>query len=105
MSGSLLETKDRIHIRLGENKEIKSACDEVFQPQYQEEARMMIYEADYLKDYLEEFSSLLLMGKPEFVVVTEVGRQTTFRYNGKDGDGILLTRAHHGVEELLRDSV
>lgn len=104
MSGGLLETKDRIHIRLGPNKEISSACDLVFEPQHQEEARTMIFEADYLREHLDELSSLLLMGKAQFVVVTEVGRQTTFRYDRKEGEAILLTRAHHGIEELLRDS-
>jgi hypothetical protein len=104
MNEGLLATKDRIHIRMGKNKEILSACDEVFDPQHQDEARMIISEADYLREYLEEFSNLLLMGKPRFVVVTETGRQTTFRYNHKEGDAILLTRAQHGVEQLLRDS-
>ncbi len=104
MSGGLLETKDSIHIRLGPNKEIVSACDAVFEPRHQEEARTMIYEADYLRQHLEELSTLLLLGEPQFVVVTEVGRQTTFRYDRKEGEAILLTRAHHGIEHLLRDS-
>lgn len=104
MSGGLLESKEKIQIRLGQNKEILSADETVFQPQHQEEARMMIFEADYLRENLEEFSTTLLMGKPQFVVVTEVGRQTTFRYDRKDGDAILLTRAHLGIDQLLRDS-
>lgn len=103
MSGSLLDRSKKIHIQLGANKEIKSASDSVFDPQYQEEGRMMIYEADYLREYLEEFSALALMGKPQFAIVTEVGRQTTFRYDRKDGDAILLTRAHHAIEDLLSD--
>lgn len=104
MSAGLLETKDKILIRLAPNKEIASADDLVFEARHQEEARMMIYEGDYLKDNLEDFTKHLLMGQPQYVVVTEVGRQTTFRYNQEKGTTILLTRAHHGLDHLLKES-
>lgn len=104
MGAGLLETKEKVRIRLAENKEITTADDAVFEAQHQEEARMMIFEGDFLKDHLEGISTHMLLGKPQFVVVTEVGRQTTFRYDRPPGRTILLTRAHQGIEELLKES-
>lgn len=103
MSQGLLAARDSVHIRLGPNKEIKSADGPVFEPQHQEEARMIIYETDYLKDYLDEFSSLLLMGRSQFVTITEPGRQTAFRYDQKNEQLILLTRAHLSIQQVLED--
>ncbi len=103
MQGSLLDASEKIHIQLNSNKEIQKASDPVFEQRHQEEARMMIFESDFLRGYLDEFSTLALMGKPLFAVVTEVGRQTTFRYDHQKGDAILLTRTPRGIEELLSD--
>lgn len=103
MSQGLLSVKETIHIRLGPNKEIASACAPVFEQEHQEEARMVIYEADYLKDYLDEFSSLLMTGSPEFVSITEAGRQSSYRYAKNGETVILLTRAHQGVSQILND--
>lgn len=103
MSEGLLSKKESIRIRLGPNKEILTASDPVFEPQHQEEARLMIYESEYLHEYLDEFSSLLMVGKPQFVTVTEPGRQTAFRYNAEGEQAILLTRAHRGIDQVLSD--
>lgn len=103
MTVGLLANKESVHIRLGENKEILSADDLVFEAQHQEESRTMIHEFEYLSDYLEDFTYSLLMGKPQFVTVTELGRQTTFRYEADGGKAIVLTRAHRGVEQALKE--
>lgn len=102
MTVGLLATKESVHIRLGGNKEIISADEVVFDPQHQEESRTMIHEFEYLSDYLEDFAFSLAMGKPKFVTVTELGRQTTFRYEEDGGQAIVLTRAHRGVEQALQ---
>lgn len=99
MTVGLLASKESVHIRLGVNKEIISADDLVFESQHQEESRTMIHEFEYLSDYLDDFTISLLMGKPQFVTVTELGRQTTFRYEADGGQAIVLTRAHRGVEQ------
>jgi hypothetical protein len=101
MTVGLLASKESVHIRLGVNREIVSADDLVFEEQHQEESRTMIHESEYLSDYLEEFTSALSMGRPEFVTVTELGRQTTFRYEADGGQAIVLTRAHRGVDQAL----
>lgn len=102
MTVGLLETKESVHIRLGANREIVSADDLVFESQHQEESRTMIHEFEYLSDYLDDFTYSLSMGKPQFVSVTELGRQTTFRYEADGGQAIVLTRAHRGVETALQ---
>ncbi len=102
MTVGLLETKESVHIRLGANREIVSADDLVFESQHQEESRTMIHEFEYLSDYLDDFSISLSMGNPQFVSVTELGRQTTFRYEADGGQAIVLTRAHRGVETALQ---
>ncbi len=63
----------------------------------------MIYESEYLFDYVEEFSELLRAGRPSFAMVTEPERQTAFRYQADGSRAILLTRAHHGIEKVLQD--
>ena len=55
MNDGLLGTAENIRIRLGSNREIVSAPDSVFEDQHQEEARTVIYEAQFLLDYLDEF--------------------------------------------------
>lgn len=104
MTVGLLATKESVHIRLGVNKEIVSADDLVFEEQHQEESRTMIHEFEYLSDYLEDFTVSLLMGKPQFVTVTELGRQTTFKYEADGGQAIVLTRAHRGVEPAVKEA-
>jgi hypothetical protein len=104
MTVGLLASKESVHIRLGANKEIVSADDVVFEDQHQEESRTMIHEFEYLSDYLEDFTLSLSMGKPQFVTVTELGRQTTFRYEADGGKAIILTRAHRGVEQALKEA-
>lgn len=103
MSAGLLASEDNIRIRIGANKEITQAPDVVYAPQHQQEARSLIYEGDYLHDYLQEFSPMLMLGQPKFVSVTEPARQTVFRYDTPDHQRILLTRAHRGIDEALRD--
>ena len=103
MSQGLLAARESVHIRLGPNKEILSADAPVFEPQNQEESRMVIYEAEYLRDYLDEFSTMLLMGRPQFVTITEPGRQTAFRFDQKNEQSILLTRAHLSITQVLAD--
>jgi hypothetical protein len=96
----LLTATERVNIRLGSSNEILSADPVVFEPQHEEESRLLVYEADFLTDYLHAFSNLLRAGKPKFVTVTEPGRETSFRYHDNDERSILLTRAHRGVEAL-----
>ncbi len=103
MTVGLLASKESVHIRLGVNREIVSADDVVFEEQHQDESRTMIHEFEYLSDYLEDFTNSLTMGKPQFVTVTELGRQTTFRYEADGSQAIVLTRAHRGIEQALED--
>jgi hypothetical protein len=101
MNTGLLERSESIRIRLGGNKEILDAPDAVFLPENQEESRTMIYESHYLFDYLEEFSSLLSLGKPRIATVTEPGRQTSFRYSNEGADCILLTKEHRSIQRMI----
>lgn len=103
MSEGLLAHEENIRIRLGPNKEIVSASNLVFDPQHQEEARTMIYEADYLLDYLEEFSTALGLGDATFVSVAEPERQTFYSYQGEKGSSIVLTKAHRGMTQILKE--
>ena len=96
----LLTATERVNIRLGSSNEILSADPVVFEPQHEEESRLLVYESDFLTDYLQAFSNLLRAGKPRFVTVTEPGRETSFQYHDNDERSILLTRAHRGVEAL-----
>ena len=92
---------ESVSIRLGPNKEILSASDAVFRPEHHEESRVMIYEAGFLQDYLEEFSELLNMGPARFAVVSEPGRQTAFRYDEHGPRALCLTKAHRSVERII----
>ena len=103
MNQSLLDVEESVCIRLGPNKEIVSAPDAVFRPEHQEESRVMIFEAGYLQDYLEEFSELLNMGEAKFAAVSEPGRQTSFRYDENGPRTLALTKAHRSMDRILRD--
>lgn len=101
MSAGLLSAKTTVRIHLDKDREIVSACDEIFRTEHQEEARMMIYESEMLSSYLEDLGSLLRSGPAKFVTVTESERQTAFRYDGNGERAIVLTRAHHGIGKLF----
>ncbi len=104
MSDGLLGTAENIRIRLGSNREIVSAPDSVFEDQHQEEARTVIYEAQFLLDYLDEFSTVLGLGDASFVAVSEPQRQTTFSYgSGDEGSSIVLTKAHRDIKQILKE--
>lgn len=104
MSDGLLGTAENIRIRLGSNREIVSAPDSVFKDEHQEEARTVIYEAQFLLDYLEEFSTVLGLGDASFVAVSEPQRQTTFSYgSGDEGSSIVLTKAHRDIKQILKE--
>jgi len=81
--------------------DIDSADDEVFLPEHQEEARLLIFESDFLHDAVGEIGGILRAGNPQFVTVTETGRQTAFRYEENGGRMIVLTRAHHNITKVL----
>lgn len=97
MTAGLLAFKERIQIRLAENRIIESADDLVFDEEHQDESRTIISELEYLNDFLIDFTKSLSMGDPQFVTVTELGRQTTFRYEPDGSRAIVLTRAHQGI--------
>lgn len=100
MSSGLLSAKTTVRIQLGSDREIVSACEEVFQPEHQEEARTMIFESEMLSSYLDELGGLLQQGPAKFVTVTEPERQTSFRFDPSGGRAIVLTRSHHGIGKL-----
>lgn len=100
MSTGLLATTDFVRLSLGPNKEILEAPEVVFIAENQAESRTMIYESEYILEYLQEFSSLLSLGEPKFVTVTEPGRQTSFRYGKHGADCIVLTREHRSVAKV-----
>ena len=101
MGGNLLDEVSEVLIHLDSQKEIEKAPDCVFHKDNQEEARIMIFESDYVLDYSNEFSDLLALGKPLFASVTEPGRQTSFRYNPDCSQDIVLTKTHRGIEQIL----
>ena len=100
MSTGLLSAKTTVRIQLDAEREIVSACDEVFRPEHQEEARTMIFESEMLSDYMQELGGLLREGPARFVTVTESERQTSFRFDKTGSRAIVLTRAHHGIGKL-----
>ena len=102
MSTGLLEQTDTVRLSLGPNKEILEAPDIVFHTENQAESRTMIYESEYILEYLGELSSLLSLGEPSFVTVTEPGRQTSFRYGAHGADCIVLTREHRSVAKIIQ---
>lgn len=102
MGGNLLDEISEVLIHLDPQREIAKAPDCVFQKDNQEEARIMIFESDYVLDYSNEFSDLLALGKPLFASVTEPGRQTSFRYNSDNSQDIVLTKTHRGIEQILK---
>lgn len=101
MSQGLLSHKDTVRIRLAPSMDIASADDEVFLPEHQEEARLLIFESDFLRDAMQDVAGTLRAGRSQFVSVTETGRQTAFRYEEDGGRMIVLTRAHHGITKVL----
>ncbi len=103
MSAGLLAAEESIRVRIGADKEILQAPEIVYTPENQQEARMLIYEGDYLHEYLEEFSPMLMLGKPKFISITEPSRQTVYRYDTPDQQRILLTRAHRDLADALRE--
>lgn len=104
MSTGLLSAKTTVRIQLDSDREIVSACDEVFRPEHQEEARTMIFESEMLSSYLQELGDLLQQGPASFVTVTESERQTSFRFDRTGGRAIVLTRSHHGIGKLFGEA-
>ncbi|MCX7868624.1 MAG: hypothetical protein N2322_01615 [Terrimicrobiaceae bacterium] len=98
----LLDTTESVWVRLDASKEIAAASDVVFREENQEEARTLIYEGHFFLDYLEEFSKALGLGEPQFAVVTERERQTSFRYGREGAEAVLLTRAHQNAADIQR---
>ncbi|GAB4164991.1 MAG: hypothetical protein Fur0032_01400 [Terrimicrobiaceae bacterium] len=103
MPAGLLESTGAARIRIDSQNDILSASATVFEPENQEESRIVIYEADYVAEYLSEFSSLLNLGATKFVQMTEPGRQATVRYNEDGTRDIVLTKAHRSVDRVLEE--
>jgi hypothetical protein len=102
MHGGLLKGSEDIWIRLGPQKTVTKASEEVTRTEHEQELKTILFESDFVLDHMEEFASGLALGEPKFASVSEQRRQTTFRYSSKGGvDSILLTRAHQGIDNVL----
>lgn len=102
MHGGLLKSSEEIWIRLGPQKTVTKASDEVTRTENDEELRTILFESEFILDHMEEFAAGLALGEPKFASVSEQRRQTSFRYSPKGGvDAVLLTRAHQSIDNVL----